>query len=157
MRPSARIALLLAWLLVLAALGLFVARTLKVGTDLRSFMPPPTTADQQLLMDQIGEGPGSRLLLVAIGGADAPRLATLSQGLTAALRADPHFSQVVNGAFDLDQLDPQWLPYRYLLSPTLDTHRLDAAYLRDQLEQRVQDLSSPAAGLLENWLPRDPT
>jgi predicted exporter len=157
MRPSARIALLLAWLLVLAALGLFVARTLKVGTDLRSFMPPPTTADQQLLMDQIGEGPGSRLLLVAIGGADAPRLATLSQGLTAALRADPHFSQVVNGAFDLDQLDPQWLPYRYLLSPTLDTHRLDAAYLHDQLQQRVQDLSSPAAGLLETWLPRDPT
>jgi predicted exporter len=157
MRPSARIALLLAWLLVLAALGLFVARTLKVGTDLRSFMPPPTTADQQLLMDQIGEGPGSRLLLVAIGGADAPRLATLSQGLTDALRADPHFSQVVNGAFDLDQLDPQWLPYRYLLSPTLDTHRLDAAYLHDQLQQRVQDLSSPAAGLLETWLPRDPT
>ena len=157
MRLSARLALLLAWLLVLAALGLFVARSLKVGTDLRSFMPPPTTADQQLLMDQIGEGPGSRLLLVAIGGADTEKLATLSAGLADALRGDPQFTQVVNGAFDVDQLDPQWLPYRYLLSPTLDTHRLDAAYLRDQLEQRLQDLSSPAAAMLETWLPRDPT
>lgn len=157
MRLSARVALLLAWLLVLAALGIFVARSLKVGTDLRSFMPPPATADQQLLMDQIGEGPGSRLLLVAIGGADTRKLAALSSGLADALRADPHFTQVVNGAFDVDQLDPQWLPYRYLLSPTLDTHRLDAPYLRDQLEQRLQDLSSPAAAMLETWLPRDPT
>src|SRR6185312_9921220 len=49
------------------------------------------------------------------------------------------------------------LPYRYLLSPTLDTQRFDAAYLRAQLQQRVEDLSSPAASMLEPWLRRDPT
>ncbi|HEY9111383.1 MAG TPA: xanthomonadin transporter, partial [Rhodanobacteraceae bacterium] len=46
---------------------------------------------------------------------------------------------------------------RYLLSPTLDTHHLDAGYLRAQLQQRVEDLSSPAASMLEPWLRRDPT
>lgn len=64
---TAKILLLVVWVLVLAGLTLFVVRTLKVSTDLRSFMPPPATADQKLLMDQIGDGPGSHLLLLAIG------------------------------------------------------------------------------------------
>ena len=74
MSARARRWLLLAgWILVLAALALFVQRTLKVSTDLRSFMPPARTADQKLIMEQIGEGPGSRLLLVAIAGVEATR------------------------------------------------------------------------------------
>ncbi|RAP56912.1 MMPL family transporter [Oleiagrimonas sp. MCCC 1A03011] len=153
----ARVALLSVWLLVLALLGLYVMRTLRVSTDLRSFMPPPATADQRLLMDQIGSGPGSRLLLVALGGAQPEKLADLSRGLADALKQDARFSQVVNGDFRPDSLPSSLLPYRYLLSPTLDTHRLDAAYLHDQLQQRLEDLASPAGGLLETWLPRDPT
>jgi len=66
MRRGARATLLVAWLLVLAGLGWVVAQRLKVSTDLRSFMPAPTTPDQRLLMEQVGEGPGSRLLLLAI-------------------------------------------------------------------------------------------
>ena len=48
-------------------------------------------------------------------------------------------------------------PYRYLLSPTLDTQPLDAAFLQEELQQRVQDLGSPAADLVEPLLPSDPT
>ena len=33
-------------------------------------------------------------------------------------------------------------PYRYLLSPTLDTQRFDAAYLSDQLAARAAPASS---------------
>ncbi len=157
MRIRGRVGLLIAWLLVLAGLGLYVQRNLSITTDLRSFMPPPTTADQRLLMDQIGKGPGSHLLLVAISGTDSATLTGLSHGLAASLRTDHAFTQVVNGDFDINRLDPAWLPYRYLLSPTLDHHRLDAAYLHDQLQQRLQDLASPAGGMLQTWLPRDPT
>ena len=153
----ARLLLLGAWVLVLAGAGVVVARSLHVSTDLRSFMPPPSTADQRLLMDQIGRGPGSRLLLVAIGGAPVSTLADLSRGLARALKADQRFTQVANGDFDPADLDPELLPYRYLLSPTLDSHRLDAAFLHEQLEQRLADLASPAGGMLETWLPRDPT
>ncbi len=160
-RPSmplrARAALLGGWLLVLALLGLWVARHLQVSSDLRSFMPAPTTPDQRLLMEQVGEGPGSRLLLLAITGKDEATLAGLSQALATKLKADPRYAQVLNGSFDLTALDPKLLPYRYLLSPTLDTHALDAPFLRDELEQRLDDLSSPAAGLLKGLLPRDPT
>ena len=154
---SARWLPLAAWLLALAALGAYAWQNLRVGTDLRSFMPPPQTQDQKLLMEQIGEGPGSRLLLLAIGGADTPRLAALSRGLAAKLATDARFEQVANGAFDPSALDPRLLPYRWLLSPTLDRHALDADYLRDQLGQRVEDLASPAAGLLKPLPPRDPT
>jgi predicted exporter len=152
-----RVALLAVWLLALAALAAFAWHTLRIGTDLRSFMPPPQTPDQKLLMEQIGEGPGSRLLLLSIDGAPEARLAELSRGLAAALRADARFEQAINGAFDPSALDEKLLPYRWLLSPTLDTHALDAEYLADQLGQRVEDLASPAATLLKPLLPRDPT
>ena len=157
MRAGGRATLLLLWLLALAGLGWVVSQRLRVSTDLRSFMPAPTTPDQRLLMEQVGDGPGSRLLLLAIRGAPDAQLAALSQGLVAALKHDPRYSQVLNGSFDLGALDPQLLPYRYLLSPTLDTQPLDAAYLSAQLQQRLDDLSSPAASLLQGLLPRDPT
>jgi predicted exporter len=149
--------ILAAWLLALAALAAFALHGLRIGSDLRSFMPPPQTPDQKLLMEQIGEGPGARLLLLAIDGAPEAQLAELSRGLAAALQDDARFERVLNGAFDPAALDPALLPYRWLLAPTLDAHTLDATYLREQLEQRVEDLASPAAALLKPLLPRDPT
>jgi predicted exporter len=149
--------LLVTWLLVLAALGWIVAQRLHVTTDLRSFMPAPTTPDQRLLMDQVGEGPASRLLLLAIDGAPSASLARLSRGLAVALKHDPRYAQVLNGNVDLGALPDGLLAYRYLLSPTLDTQALDEPYLADQLQQRVDDLSSPGASLLKPLLPRDPT
>ncbi len=157
MHRGRRLVLLVLWLATLAALGWMVSQRLRISTDLRSFMPAPTTPDQRLLMEQVGEGPGSRLLLLAIAGKFEDQLAALSQALAAALRKDDHYSQVINGSFDTASLDDRLLPYRYLLSPTLDTQRLDAAFLRDELQQRLEDLSSPAASLLKGLLPRDPT
>jgi len=156
-KASTRWTVLALWLIALAAVGTFALHGLHISTDLRSFMPPPQTPDQKLLMEQIGEGPGSRLLLLAIGGTDEADLAASSRGLAEALHKDAHFEQVINGAFDPASLDENLLPYRYLLSPTLDTHTLDATYLGEQLEQRIEDLASPAAALLKPLLPRDPT
>jgi predicted exporter len=157
MQRGGRLTLLVLWLATLALLGTFVFQHLRVSTDLRSFMPAPTTPDQRLLMEQVGEGPGSRLLLLAITGKPDEQLASLSQQLAASLRKDDSYTQVLNGSFDITALDSSLLPYRYLLSATLDHQRLDAPYLRDELQQRLDDLSSPAASLLKGLLPRDPT
>lgn len=154
---GAKIILYFIWLALIIALGMGVARNLKISSDLRSFMPPAQTADQKLLLDEIGAGPGSRLLLLAISGASPEQLAQLSQGLNQALQHDPHFLRAANGSADLASLASDLLPYRYLLSPTLDTQTLDADYLRDQLTQRLDDLSSPAATMLKPLLPSDPT
>lgn len=152
-----RFALLVGWVAVLVGVAAYAAHALKLSTDLRSFMPPAQTADQKLLMEQIGEGPGSRLLLLAIHGEADERLAELSRALSVALRGDAHFSQVVNGEFDAGMLDETLLPYRYLLTSSFDDEPLDEALLADELGQRVEDLGSPAATLLKPLLPRDPT
>ena len=104
MSPRARRwSLLTAWVLVLVALGMFVQRSLVVGTDLRSFMPPPQTPDQKLIMEQIGDGPGSRLLLLAIDAADEARAAELSRGLVAALHL--HLAIGDRGGFPVRRVD----------------------------------------------------
>ncbi len=148
---------LLIWLGMLAALGGFVHGHLQIGSDLRLFMPAPQTPEQHLLIEEIGEGPGSRLLLLAIEGDTTEALAEISSSLRGRLGEDKTFLQVVNGSSDLDAVPETLLAYRYLLSPTFDETALDAAYLRAQLQQRIQDLNSPAASLLKPWLKRDPT
>jgi predicted exporter len=154
-----RLLVLAGWLIAIAALALGVQRTLVVSSDLRSFMPPAQTADQKLLLDQIGEGPASRLLLLDISSDHIPpeRVAALSHALVQALKDDARFARALNGEGDLAALDPKLLPYRFLLSPTLDNAQLDATYLREQLQQRLEDLASPAASLLKPLLARDPT
>lgn len=157
-RPRARLLLLLAWLAVLAIATWALGRGLRVEEDLRRFLPTPRTPAQVLLVDELGEGPGSRVLLLALSGAPPEVLAARSQALRAALVARPQIVLAANGDHGgIDAVPAHLRPYRYLLSPTLDTQPLDAAFLRDELEQRVQDLGSPAAGLVEPLLPSDPT
>lgn len=153
-----RTALAVVWLIVLAIAGYAISQRLQVSGDLRKFMPSAETPAQKLLLDELGEGPGSRLLLMSLGGADAETLAAQSQAVVATLSADPRFSLVANGGEDALAAIPERLrPYRYLLSPTLDAQRYDEAFLRDELDARVQDLGSPAAALIEPLLPADPT
>src|SRR5690606_33250259 len=156
-RVGIRASLLVAWIAVLAVLAFLVHRELEIGTDLRLFLPNPTTAEERLLVEEIGEGAGSRVLVLALSGASAQELADASRELRAALENEPFFRFVANGELSLDTLPDSLLPYRYLLSDTLDEHAFDAAYLRSEIQARARDLASPAGAFLEPWLPRDPT
>ncbi|GAA3926465.1 MMPL family transporter [Luteimonas lutimaris] len=157
MTARLRITFALLWLAVLLFAGWWIGAHLQLTGDLRKFMPAPETPEQKLLIDELGEGPGSRLLLVALSGADAPTLAAQSKALRAALAADDQFALVANGDAGLDAIPDSLLPYRYLLSPTLDAQPLDAGYLAEQLDERVQDLGSPAGAMLEPLVGSDPT
>ncbi len=157
MTSRARLGLLLGWLAVLCAVTAYVGRALHVSTDLRGFMPPARTDAQRLLLDEIGEGPGSRLLLVALDGDAPPVLAGIARRLSAALRDDAHFLRALDGETGVEALDEALLSYRYLLTPAFDVQPLDADRLRGELAERVEDLGSPAAAWLKPWLPRDPT
>lgn len=157
MTARMRIALALLWLVLLLVAGWWIGGQLQLTGDLRKFMPAPQTPEQKLLIDELGEGPGSRLLLVALSGADASTLARQSQALRAALSKDEKFPLVANGDAGLDAIPERLRPYRYLLSPTLDTQPLDGDYLARQLDERVQDLGSPAGALIEPLVGSDPT
>jgi len=156
-RQPRAIALFVAWSLCLALLGWYVQRELVVSTDLRLFLPSPVTPAQHLLLEEIGEGPASRVLVMSIGGAAPEELADASRQLAEQLGGRNEFRFVTNGEMSLDAVPDDLWPYRYLLSPNLDKHRLDTQYLHDELQARARDLSSPAGAFLEPVLPRDPT
>ena len=158
MSARTRLLLALAWLALLLLGGWALSGRLQLSGDLRKFMPEARTPAQHLLMEELGEGPGSRLLLLAIGGADPATLARQSQALREALSGAPQFALFANGsAGGLESIPERLRPYRYLLSDSFDHDALDADYLRAQLEARVQDLGSPAASLVEPLIGADPT
>jgi predicted exporter len=156
-RSPGALLLLALWVAVLIGAGVVATRHLAVTADLRLFLPSPTTSEQRLLLEGLGEGPAARVLVIALDGAPPERLADASRAIVDALRADETFSFVANGDFALDAVPDALLPYRYLLSPTLDTEKLDESTLRAALVARERDLASPAGLILEPWLPRDPT
>jgi predicted exporter/predicted hotdog family 3-hydroxylacyl-ACP dehydratase len=156
-RSPRALALLALWLATLAMLGWIVERRLTLGTDLRLFLPSPTTPEQRLLLEEIGEGPAARVLAIALAGTSPERLADSSRALVASLQQSERFRFVTNGELSLDGLPESLSPYRYLLSSTLDAQPLDAERLRKEVEARARDLSSPAGAFLEEWVARDPT
>lgn len=156
MSPGARVGLL-AWLLVLAALATVAVTRLQPSGDLALFLPEPEDAAGSLLVDSLREGPGSRMLLVAIGGAEPAALALAAQDLAEAATGLPGVAAVAHGAAPPPTLPEALLPARYLLSPAFDAQPLDAGRLGAALRERLQDLGSPAARLVEPWVARDPT
>jgi predicted exporter len=77
-----------AWLCALAAAA-WIAAHARYVTDLSAFLPSHPTPEQRLLIDQLREGPASRLMLIGIEGADSAQRAALSRALAGRLRADP--------------------------------------------------------------------
>ena len=73
MSARTRLLLALAWLALLLLGGWALSGRLQLSGDLRKFMPEARTPAQHLLMEELGEGPGSRLLLLAISGDDPAR------------------------------------------------------------------------------------
>ncbi|HET7126912.1 MAG TPA: hypothetical protein VFI26_07460, partial [Lysobacter sp.] len=107
-----RLSLALLWLALLLLGGWWLSQRLALSGDLRKFMPAARTPAQELLLDELGEGPGSRLLLVAISGAKPETLAAQSQALREALSKDRRFAFVANGGeAGLDAIPERLRPY----------------------------------------------
>nr|WP_269670526.1 MMPL family transporter [Stenotrophomonas sp. SY1] len=154
---SQRIGLAIGWLLLLGLLTFWISSRVQISGDLRKFMPDARTPAQKLLLDELGEGPGARLLLVALSGAAPEQLAAQSRELRSTLAADAQFELVANGEqAGLDAFPERLLPYRYLIE-ALPADAFSSATLRDELQARLQDLGSPAGGLIEPLLSSDPT
>ncbi len=151
----ARALLLWSVCIVIAAVVVIRARYI---TDLSAFLPARPTPSQQLLVDQLRDGPASRLILIAIEGADADTRAQLSRTLAATLRRDARFSRVENGEPISEQSDRELLfLHRYLLSDQVSAERFTASGLHAAIADSVADLASPTGLLFKSLLPRDPT
>ncbi|SDE08841.1 MMPL family transporter [Aquimonas voraii] len=145
------------WLGALALIAVLALGELKLSGDLRLFMPAARTAEQRLLLEQLGEGPGARLLLVALSGAEPEVLVERSRALREALEESPEFVWVGNGEDGLESIPETLVDYRYLLSAGVQPGAFEAPALSEALRQRQQDLASPAAALIAPLLRADPT
>ena len=79
----------LAWV-VLVAVAAFVVVRARYTTDLSAFLPRSPTATQRLLVDQLRDGLASRLIIVALEGADSQTRARVSVAMANRLRSDWH-------------------------------------------------------------------
>lgn len=147
-----------AWLLITLACGWILLAHTRVSMDLTSFLPRTADPASRLLAGQLREGPGSRLILLAISAGTAEQRAAASKTLAAGLRGQHTFSMLANGEDDLAPATRDFLfQHRYLLSPAITPKHFDTAALRQTLEARLDELSSPLGMLEKDLLPQDPT
>ena len=154
-RASAAIA---AWLVLLAACGLWISQRLALTTDMSAFLPPAATQAQEILIGQLRSGVASKLLLIALEGAPQGDLAQASAALADKLSGGELFETVANGersrgAKGLEQL----FALRYLLSPGVTAERFSAEGLRAALQESLALLASPLSAEFRHWLAPDPT
>jgi len=146
------------WLFVLIACGFWLQRNLSVATDLTVFLPPASTPLQRLLLTQLREGPVSRLILVALDGAETAALARASMQLSDRLKKDGQFTFVSNGnTAESRSVRRLLFEHRYLLSPAVDSERFSVDGLRSALRESLELLGSPAGLLIRPTLAADPT
>jgi predicted exporter len=154
-RPAARYGFAL---LCFSALGLLAAKTLRTESDFTAFLPQSVTPEQRLLIAQLRDGLVSRLMLVALHGADENTLARASRALAEKLGRAPEFDYAANGS--LNQFAAQTevlMGNRYALSPEVNSQRFSASALRAALEEQQAQLGSPFGMLSRTILARDPT
>jgi predicted exporter len=145
------------WLLAAAIAAVVVARARYV-TDMSAFLPARPTPAEKLLVEQLRDGPASRLIIAAIEGGDPDGRARVSSAMAARLRADRRFASVNNGEPVAALRDRDFLfEHRYVLSDRVTPALFTVAGLHDAIADTIEDLASPAGLLLKSLLPRDPT
>ena len=145
------------WLTCVALAAIVVARARYV-TDLSAFLPEKPTPMQRLLVDQLREGPASRVILIALERGDATIRARISVAMARRLRLDRKFSRIENGEPVTAERDREFLfRHRYLLSETVTAQRFSAAGLKSAIAETIAGLASPEGLLLKSLVPRDPT
>jgi predicted exporter len=103
------------WMGAMVLAAIIVARA-NYTADLSAFLPRAPSERQRLLVDQLRDGPASRLLLIAIEGGDAAARAQLSRAIARQLRGDAAFAAVDNGEPVNEERDREFLfAHRYLL------------------------------------------
>lgn len=139
---------------VLAVAAIIVVASARYTTDLSAFLPRSPTATQRLLVSQLREGVASRLIIIAVEGADSQTRGRISKTMAGRLRADPEFGSVNNGeSSGMDRERAFLFEHRYLLSSTVTPQRFTVEGLREAVQDTVDLLASPVGMLVKEMLP----
>ena len=143
---------------VLAALAVMVVARATYTADLSAFLPRSPSARERLLVDALGTGLASRIIMVAIEGGDGGERARLAADLARRLRADPEFVEVSDGdRAGLEATAAFLTAHRYLLSDAVTAGRFTAAGLHRAIDESLAVLASPEGFAAKSLFTRDPT
>lgn len=145
------------WMVLLFASG-GVLSNMTMTTDLTALLPRSLDHRQELLVEQLRNGVGARLILIGLEGADPEKLAEASRTVARSLRETTLFASVNNGDpadFTLER--DVLMRHRYLLSSAVTPNHFATPALRAALERQLQLLSSQAGAVMKATLPSDPT
>jgi predicted exporter len=144
--------------MVLGFAAWFVATRAHVETELSRLMPEGATPTERLLLTELRTGATGRLILIALEGEDADLLAGASKQLATWMRGSGAFQYVGNGEQAWTKEERERLfQNRYVLSPGVQESTFSRDHLRDSLELRLSDLTSPLSPMVKELIPGDPT
>lgn len=141
--------------LALALLALLVlALRLQLNFDLSVFFPHKTSLSHDILLEQLKNGPGSRLIVIGLSGPGREQLEESSGLMKEALADNPAFVNVLNGDYEIENsVIPEPLDTYYLLLGDIDYSK---SSLQQSLQLRIQDLAFGGGSSLSNLISKDP-
>jgi predicted exporter len=142
------------WLALALISVLVLVFNLRLSFDLSAFFPHQTSLTHDILLEQLKNGPGSRLMVAGIKGGSREQLAAVSEQMREQLAANPLFVNVMNGEFrDEGAGIPEPVNRYYLLLADIDYSRES---LSGALEARLRDLAFGGGSALLDLIARDP-
>jgi predicted exporter len=142
------------WIVVALISAWVIWSRLVLTVDLAFFLPGPSTEQEQVLMDRLGQGPGSQLLFITIHGSGETELRSRSGRLKTALVDSGLFSSVLNGQ---EEITKQSIPTviwrnRYFL----DEVDWSVDGLHASLQERLADLAVLSGAEMSELISADP-
>ena len=127
---------------------------LQISFDISAFFPQETEIAHEILLEQFRNGPGSRILVAGLNGADREQLTDLSDQMRSELSESLLFSNVVNGELS-DDVDapPEPVGSYYLLMRDVQYTK---AALQTAIDARLQDLALGGGTPMLTLFARDP-
>jgi predicted exporter len=142
------------WLGAIGVAVVVLLNQLQLSFDLSAFFPRHTTLAHEVLIEQVRNGPASRLLVVGIGGDETDDTIEAARQLRQDLVDNPLFVTVLNGEFDEQSADvPFPVSDYYLLMKEMN---FGAGALGDVLQNRLRDLAFGGGAELLELISRDP-
>ncbi|MBW1784861.1 MAG: MMPL family transporter, partial [Deltaproteobacteria bacterium] len=129
----------------------------RVQTDMSAFMPGAKGQAQQILLQQLEQGPAARLWMLTLAHAPPRVLADISGKLAQKAAESPLVNQVMNGNMMLDEATREQLfEYRYLLSDRIGGDSFSQQGLGQMFEELLQTLRSPLSTFSKELFQTDP-
>jgi len=147
------------WILWIAFCSWILLFNTQITADLTAFLPRDSNVLNEVLVQQMRDGPGSRLILIGIEGPNKSVLADISRSIQKALSTHPSVRLAENGRNPrlLAALEETLFRYRYLLSSSTTPGAFSEQGLSSALHERNEALASPFGLIDKRWLGRDPT